>query len=136
MVSKFTRPQTIQMTGISSNRLSYLDRSKWAVPQKFGNFKAPKVISPWQQGLQIKTSEALPQRLQLQEVHEVGKFLNERDLKASFGLHNLGFVKSQLYFLKVLTDVIYDCAIIFRKKTNNKTATSIKLVQVEALLLN
>lgn len=104
MVSGFTRQETIHLTGISSGRLSYLDRSQLVIPQKFGNPKHPKVVYTWQQVLEIKTIEVLRKRLSLQEIRKVLKFLGERNHEASFFVHNLVFVNSQLYLIEDLRD--------------------------------
>ncbi len=104
MTSGFTRQETIVLTGISSGRLSYLDRTGLIVPQKFGNSKHPKVVYRWQQVLEIKTLERLRQRLPLQEIRKVLKFLENRNHEPSFFVHNLVFVNSQLYLIEDLKD--------------------------------
>jgi DNA-binding transcriptional MerR regulator len=102
MASGFTRQETISLTGIDSGRLSYLDRTKLVVPLKFGNPKHPKVVYSWQQVLEIKTIERLRERIPLQEIRKVLKFLNDRDHEPSFFSHNLVFVNEQLYLIEDL----------------------------------
>lgn len=104
MVSGFTRQETIALTGIDSGRLSYLDRTKLIVPQKFGNPKHPKVVYRWQQVLEIKTIERLREKLPLQEIRKVLKFLQERDYESSFFVHNLVLVNTKLYLVEDLRD--------------------------------
>ena len=104
MVSGFTRQETIALTGINSGKLSYLDRTGLVIPQKFGNSKHPKVVYSWQQVLEIKTIEALRERLSLQETRKVLKFLERRNHEPTFFVHNLVFVNSQLYLIEDLRD--------------------------------
>ena len=102
MLHGFTRQETIALTGISSSRLSYLDRTNLITPQKIGNRKHPKVIYSWRQVLEIKTIERLRENLSLQEIRKVLGFLRERDYKATFFEHSLVFVNSQLYLVEDL----------------------------------
>ncbi len=104
MVSEFTRQETISLTRISSGRLSYFDRTEFVVPQKFGNTKHPKVVYSWRQVLELKTIESLRERLSLQEIRKVLKFLTERNHEPSFFVHNLVFVNTQLYLVEDLRD--------------------------------
>jgi len=104
MVSGFTRQETIALTRISSGRLSYFDRTEFVVPQKFGNTKHPKVVYSWRQVLELKTIESLRERLSLQEIRKVLKFLIERNHEPSFFVHNLVFVNTQLYLVEDLRD--------------------------------
>ena len=104
MVSGFTRQETIALTIISSGRLSYFDRTEFVVPQKFGNTKHPKVVYSWRQVLELKTIESLRERLSLQEIRKVLKFLTERNHEPSFFVHNLVFVNTQLYLVEDLRD--------------------------------
>jgi hypothetical protein len=104
MVSGFTRQETIALTRISSGRLSYFDRTEFVVPQKFGKTKHPKVVYSWRQVLELKTLESLRERLSLQEIRKVLKFLTERNHEPSFFVHNLVFVNTQLYLVEDLRD--------------------------------
>ncbi|MBC6434693.1 MerR family transcriptional regulator [Nostoc sp. HG1] len=72
------------LTGISSGRLSYLDRTELVVPEKFGNHQHPKVVYKWQQILEIKTIERLRQKLSLQEIRKVLYFLKSTNYEYSF----------------------------------------------------
>jgi DNA-binding transcriptional MerR regulator len=104
MTSGFTRQETIALTGIDSGRLSYLDRTKLVVPVKFGNSKHPKVVYSWQQVLEIKTIERLREKLPLQEIRKVIKFLKEWDYEPAFFVHNLVLVNTKLYLIEDLRE--------------------------------
>lgn len=100
MVSGFTRQETIALTGVDSGRLSYLDRTKLVVPLKFGNPRHPKVVYSWQQVLELKIIERLREKLSLQEIRKVLKFLQERDYEPSFFVNNLVLVNKKLYLIE------------------------------------
>lgn len=104
MTSGFTRQETIALTGISSGRLSYLDRTQLIVPSKFGNPKHPKVVYSWKQVLEIKTIERLREKIPLQEIRKVLKFLKDHDYESSFFAHDLVLLNSQLYLIKDLRE--------------------------------
>jgi hypothetical protein len=104
MTSGFTRQETIALTEIDSGRLSYLDRTKLVVPVKFGNSKHPKVVYCWQQVLEIKTIERLREKLPLQEIRKVIKFLKARDYEPAFFVHNLVLVNTKLYIIEDLRE--------------------------------
>jgi len=104
VVSGFIRQEALALTGISSSRLSYLDRTRLVVPDKFGNPKHPKVVYTWQQVLEIKTIERLREKLSLQEIRKVLEFLKQKEYKPSFFAHSLVFVNSQLYLIEDLKD--------------------------------
>lgn len=104
MVSGFTRQETIALTGITSGRLSYLDRTALIAPQKFGNPKRPKVVYSWQQVLEIKTIERLREELSLQEIRKILSFLKQRNHEPTLFVHTLVFVNAQLYLIEDLKD--------------------------------
>jgi DNA-binding transcriptional MerR regulator len=86
------------MTGISSGKLSYLDRTGLVVPKKFGD-KHPVVVYSWQQILQLKIIDRLREKLSLQEIRKVIDFLQQQDYKPSLFTCNLVFIGEQLYLL-------------------------------------
>jgi DNA-binding transcriptional MerR regulator len=100
MTSGFTRKETLNMTGISSGRLSYLDRTGLIVPEKHGNPKHPTVIYDCKQILEIKIISRLRERLSLQEIRKVLDFLKERNYEPSLFKCNLVFIGSQLYLIE------------------------------------
>ncbi len=99
MTTGFTRQEVIAMTGISSGRLSYLDRTGVIVPQKFGD-KHPVVVYSWQQILQIKIIDRLREKLSLQEIRKIIDFLQDQDYKPSLFNCNLVFIGECLYLIE------------------------------------
>ena len=104
MVSGFTRQETIALTGITSGRLSYLDRTTLVMPRKFGNPKRPQVVYSWPQVLEIKTIERLREGLSLQEIRKILSFLKQHNHEPTLFVHRLVFVNSQLYLIEDLKD--------------------------------
>ena len=100
MTDGFTRQETISLTGISSGRLSYLDRQKIVVPQKDGNPSHPRVIYSWEQVLQIKIISRLREKLSFQEIRSVINFLKERNYEASLFDCQLVLIESKLYLIE------------------------------------
>ena len=100
MVSGLTRQETISLTGVSSSRLSYLDSTGLASPEKFGNPKHPKVIYSWEKILQIKIIDRLREKLSLQEIRKVLEFLEQRNYRPSLFQCNLVFIDDQLYLIE------------------------------------
>lgn len=99
MASGFTRQEAIAMTGVSSGRLSYLDRTGLVMPEKFGD-KHPVVVYSDQQILQIKIIDRLREKLSLQEIRKVIDFLQKQDYKPSLFKCNLVFIGEQLYLIE------------------------------------
>ncbi|MEM9808395.1 MAG: hypothetical protein AAF959_24285 [Cyanobacteria bacterium P01_D01_bin.56] len=74
------------------------------MPSKFGNPKHPKVVYGWKQVLEIKTIERLREKIPLQEIRKVLRFLEEHNYEPSFFAHNLVLLNSQLYLIKDLRE--------------------------------
>jgi DNA-binding transcriptional MerR regulator len=99
VASGLTRQETLALTGISSGRLSYLDRTGLVVPEKIGG-KHPTVIYSWEQVFQIKVIDRLREKLSLQEVRKVIEFLEEKNYKPSLFNANLMFIGDKLYLIE------------------------------------
>jgi len=100
MVNGFTRQETISLTGMKSGKLSYLDETQLVTPQKIGNPKRPKVFYSGEQVLQLKIIQRLREKLSLQEIRKVIKFLKEREYKPTLFECNLVLVGEQLYLIE------------------------------------
>nr|WP_290224026.1 MerR family transcriptional regulator [Trichocoleus desertorum] len=100
MASGLTRQETLALTGISSGRLSYLDRTGLVVPEKIGDLKHPLVIYTWEQVLQIKVIDRLREKLSLQEIRKVIQFLEQKNYKSSLYSANLMLIGDKLYLIE------------------------------------
>ncbi len=88
------------MTGAKPGNLSYLDRTGLIIPAKEGNLKRPTVIYSVEQVLQIKIIERLREKLSLQEIRKVLKFLHGRNYKPSLFSCNLVLIGEQAYLIE------------------------------------
>lgn len=100
MSGGFTRQEVIAMTGAKASNLSYLDSTELVVPNKQGNPKRPTVIYSVEQVLQIKIIQRLREKLSLQEIRKILKFLEDRKYKPSLFECNLVLIEDQLYLIE------------------------------------
>lgn len=104
MASGFIRQEVLAMTGIKPGNLSYLDSADLVKPQKNGNPKRPTVIYSVEQVLQIKIIQRLREKLPLQEICKVLRFLQARNYQPSLFNCNLVFIEKQLYLIEDTSD--------------------------------
>ena len=98
----FTRQEALTLTGLTSGKLTYWDKTGLVSPEKIGNPKHPTVIYSWQQLLQLKLISRLRERLSLQEIRKVLDFLTSHRYNPSIFNCHLVFVGSQLYLIENL----------------------------------
>lgn len=86
----------MSLTGFKSGRLSYFDRTHLVKPEKIGDLKHPVVLYTWEQLLELRAIAKLRDKLSLQQVRQVVKFLRESGYEN--GLYNkpLLFINSVL----------------------------------------
>ena len=77
LIKGFTRPETLALTGTTSNRLQYLERAELVVPSRIGLSKKPTVIYTWEQILEIQAIKNLRQEVSLQTVRKIIDFLDK-----------------------------------------------------------
>lgn len=84
------------LTGLKSGRLSYFDHTELVQPEKIGGSKHPVVLYSWEQLLELRAIAKLRDRLSLQQIRQVIKFLRESGYED--GLYNkpLLFINSSL----------------------------------------
>jgi DNA-binding transcriptional MerR regulator len=92
----FTRQETLALTKTTSSRLAYLDRSGVIVPEKYGNSKKPTVIYSWEQVLEIRAINDLRQKISLQMVRKIVKFLHESGFEKSIRDKHLVVVNDEV----------------------------------------
>lgn len=100
METGFTRQEVLRLTGLTSNKLSYLDRTGLVIPEKFGNPKHPTVVYSFEQILQIKTIYRLREELSLQEIRQVISYLKKENYKLCLFKMHLLFFNAKLYWVK------------------------------------
>jgi DNA-binding transcriptional MerR regulator len=100
MTSGFTRQEALSLTGMTSGKLGYLDKTGLVIPEKLGNPKRPMVIYSVAQIIDLKVISRLREKLSLQEIRRVLEFLKLRNYEQSLFDCNLIFVESELYLIE------------------------------------
>lgn len=77
IIQGFTRQETLALTGTTSNRLQYLERSQLVIPQRIGKSRKPTVLYTWEQVLEIRAIKNLRQEISLQTVRKIINFLDK-----------------------------------------------------------
>ena len=95
----FTRQETIALTKTTSSRLAYLDRTGVIMPEKYGNSKKPTVIYSWEQVLEIRAINDLRQKISLQTVRNIVKFLDESGFDTSLRNKHLVIANDQVFWV-------------------------------------
>ena len=96
----FTRQETLALTGTTSSRLSYLDRTGVVLPEKYGNPKKPTVIYSWEQVLEIRAISHLRQKISLQTVRKIIQFLNDSGFDESLRDKHLVVVNDEVFWVR------------------------------------
>ncbi|NEP82704.1 MAG: MerR family transcriptional regulator [Okeania sp. SIO3B3] len=76
IIEGFTRRETQELSGTSSNRLQYLERSQLVIPHRISKSRRPTVIYTWEQILEIRAIKNLRQSISLQTVRKIINFLD------------------------------------------------------------
>lgn len=95
----FTRQEALALTKTTSSRLAYLDRTGVIVPEKYGNSKKPTVIYSWEQVLEIRAINDLRQKVSLQTVRSIVKFLNDSGFDASLRDKHLVIANDEVFWV-------------------------------------
>lgn len=97
MVTKgFTRKEIMALTGLKSGRLSYFDQTELVQPEKIGGSKHPVVLYSWEQLLELRAIAKLRDRLSLQQIRQVIKFLRDSGYEDRLYNKPLLFINSSL----------------------------------------
>lgn len=84
VIEQFTRRETIELTGATSNQLQYLERSELIKPtREWNGKKKPDVYYNWQQVLEIRAIRNLRETTSLQVIRKVLDFFEEYQIDKS-----------------------------------------------------
>lgn len=100
MLKGFTRKEVMNLTGVTSGKLSYWDKTKVVSPVKIGNPKKPTVVYQWQHVMQLQVIMILQEKLSLQEIRKILTFLESRSYSHSLFECKLFFVETELYLVE------------------------------------
>jgi DNA-binding transcriptional MerR regulator len=95
----FTRQETLALTGTTSNRLQYLDRSGLVVPERFGNSRKPTVVYTWAQVLEIRAIKNLRQEVSLQTVRKIINLLDQSGFDNSLRDKKIVVLNDEVYWV-------------------------------------
>lgn len=95
----FTRQETLALTGTTSNRLQYLDRSGLVVPERYGNSRKPTVVYTWAQVLEIRAIKNLRQEVSLQTVRKIINLLDQSGFDNSLRDKKIVVLNDEVYWV-------------------------------------
>ena len=100
MRNGFSRQETLGLTGLTSNQLSYLDKLGLVVPHRSGHPKHPTVTYTPEQVLEIQLIKRLREKVSNQEIKEALELLKSRNYDPLlFNVRLLSF-NSKLYWIE------------------------------------
>ena len=100
MSNGFTRQETMILTGLTSNQLSYLDRTDLVTPRKEGHPRHPKITYSAEQILEIQLIKKLREKVSPKEVESALDYLKSKDYDPPLlNVRLLSFNKN-LYWIK------------------------------------
>lgn len=100
MLKGFTRKEVMNLTGVTSGKLSYWDKTDVVSPDKIGNPKKPTVVYQWKHVMQLQVIMRLKEKLSLQEIRKILDFLESRNYNNSLFECKLFFVGTELYLVE------------------------------------
>lgn len=99
IIQGFTRQETIALTGMDSNKLSYMDVIGLVVPKKIGSSMRPRVFYSAEQVLQLRIIYSLRTRLSFQDIALTLAFLKKREYRPCLFNRKLVFVQKEIYLI-------------------------------------
>jgi DNA-binding transcriptional MerR regulator len=100
VIEGFTRRETLDLTGTTSNRLQYLERSGLVIPQRIGKSRKPTVIYSWEQVLEIRAIKHLRQEISLQTVRKIINFLDKSGFDDSLRDKQLIIIDDDVFWVQ------------------------------------
>ncbi|MEQ8752758.1 MAG: MerR family transcriptional regulator [Coleofasciculus sp. G1-WW12-02] len=100
VIQGFTRRETLELTGTTSNRLQYLERSGLVIPTRIGKSRKPTVIYTWEQVLEIRAIKHLRKEISLQTVRKIINFLDDSGFDDSLRDKKLIVIDDQVFWVQ------------------------------------
>ncbi len=100
VIEGFTRRETLELTGTTSNRLQYLERKGLVIPQRIGKSRKPTVIYSWEQVLEIRAIKHLRQEISLQTVRKIINFLDKSGFDDSLRDKQLIVIDDEVFWVQ------------------------------------
>lgn len=100
LIEGFTRRETLELTGTTSNRLQYLERARLVIPQRIGKSRKPTVLYSWEQILEIRAIKHLRREVSLQTVRKIVQFLDESGFDDSLSDKQLVVINDEVFWIR------------------------------------
>lgn len=99
---KFTRKEVMELAGVTSNQLQYLERVNLIEPNRITeNRKKPLVFYSWEQILEIRAVINLrDQNVSLQTVRKIIEFLNDSNIDSQLREKYLVAIDDEVFWVK------------------------------------
>ncbi|MCG9890206.1 MAG: MerR family transcriptional regulator [Thermosynechococcaceae cyanobacterium MS004] len=99
LIDGFSRREVISLTGCTSSRLAYLEKSGLIIPERVGETGRPLVLFSWEQLLEIRAIKNLRKDVSLQKVRKIIDFLNTKGYSESLRDKNIVVINDEVYWL-------------------------------------
>ncbi|MHC5724728.1 MAG: MerR family transcriptional regulator, partial [Nostoc sp.] len=101
VIEQFTRRETMDLTGATSNQLQYLERAGLVMPaREWNGKKKPEVYYNWQQVLDIRAIRNLREKTSLQVIRKILEFFEEYQIDKSLRDKRIVVVDDQVLWVK------------------------------------
>lgn len=99
-IDQFTRRETMELTGATSNQLQYLERSGLVKPTKIWNGKKkPDVYYTWQQILEIRAIRNLRETTSLQVIRKIINFFEKYQVDSSLRDKQIIVINGEVFWI-------------------------------------
>ena len=95
----FTRQEVLALSGLSSGKLSYLDRIEFVTPMKTGSKGRPICLYTWEQLLELRIINHLRQDASLQQLRQAKEYLKNVGDTESLASKTLVAVNNKIYLI-------------------------------------
>lgn len=101
LIQGFTRIETIELAGTTSNRLQSLERAELIIPTRIGNSPRPAVFYTWEQILEIRAIKSSKEKASAQAVKNVIEFLDKNGLDDSFSDKQIIVMDEHVFWVRI-----------------------------------
>ncbi|MDZ8069445.1 MAG: MerR family transcriptional regulator [Nostoc sp. DedQUE08] len=100
VIGQFTRRETMELTGATSNQLQYLERSELIKPtREWNGKKKPEVYYSWQQVLDIRAIRNLRETTSLQVIRKILDFFEEYQINKSLRDKRIVAINEEVFWI-------------------------------------
>lgn len=101
IIDQFTRRETMELTGATSNQLQYLERSGLIKPvREWNGKKKPDVYYNWLQILEIRAIRNLRETTSLQVIRMILEYFEEYQINKSFSDKQIVAINEEVFWIE------------------------------------